>query len=136
MGWSGRGVAATLLFGLFATGCGTDADWVGANPGRPDYIPTQTPIADCGGRNSPDWTLLMSAPPKAETYLRHAEAAKQSKEAGQHDRWYRRNSGEVLLCRNVEESDVGGYSAFWRFREKDGEVIVAESYAWQYVVVN
>jgi hypothetical protein len=52
------------------------------------------------------------------------------------DTWYARKPDEVMLCRYGERTDIGGYHAFWRFREKDGEVIVTESYAWQYIVAD
>jgi hypothetical protein len=59
--------------------------------------------------------------------LRHARVVGRETDGQRDDAWYTRRPGEVLLCRD---------QAFWRFREKDGEVVVAESYAWDYVVVN
>ncbi|MFT3722486.1 MAG: hypothetical protein QM773_02780 [Hyphomonadaceae bacterium] len=127
---------AALLSALLAIGCETDADWVGANPGRLDYWPTQILLADCDGRNGPEWKRLEIAPPDAEVYMLHAEKAAQPNEIRRIDRWYHRGPGEVLLCRSVKDSDIGGYEAYWRFREHEGRVVVAESYAWQYVVAN
>lgn len=127
MGRTGPGVVAALLFVALAAGCETDSDWVGANPGRPDYLPSQFPLAECAGQNGPQWVRLDFAPPRAEQYLRYAEAAKQEHEERRKDTWYVRNPGEIMLCRQVDDSDSGGYSAFWRFREKDDEVVVAES---------
>jgi hypothetical protein len=133
---TGLAVAAAVLTVTLAAGCETDSDWVAAYPGRLDCLPTQHHLAECAGQNGPQWKHLDSAPPKAEEYLRRPEAAAQPNEVGRKDTWYTRKPGEVLLCRSVYDAANGGYSAFWHFREKDGEVIVAESYAWQYVMVN
>jgi hypothetical protein len=118
---------AALLLSTLAAACESDNDWLAANGGRPDFRPTQFgPIAECGGLNDRHWLKLDSAPPNAEVYLQHARVVGWETEV-QRDAWYTRKPGEVLLCRD---------QAFWRFREKDGQVVVAESYAWEYVVVN
>jgi hypothetical protein len=143
-----RMVTGILALGMFAAGCETDSDWLAANGGLPDLVPSQFgPIAPCGGRNDWHWLKLDSAPANAEVYLRHARVVDEAflryapgsaeqGEARNDDTWYTRKPGEVLLCRESEGGPSGGYSAFWRFREKDGQVIVAESYAWNYVIVN
>ena len=128
---------AALLFGALTAGCETDSDWLAANGGLPDYIPTQSGrIAECGGLNDQHWLRLASAPTTAENYLRYVHVIDQETDVRREDKWYTRKPGEVLLCRSAEGPNGGGYQALWRFREKDGHVIVAESYAWSYVVVN
>jgi hypothetical protein len=131
-----RIVTAFLALGALAAGCETDADYLGATGGRIEYQSVMCRVPECAGRNGPDWARLESAPAKGDIYLEHASVVRQGSETGRNDVWYARKPGEVLLCRSVENSDRGGYNAFWRFREKDGAVIVAESYAWQYVMVN
>jgi hypothetical protein len=127
---------AVLMTALLAGGCETSADWIGSNPGKLDYQASQRRLADCAGQNGPQWSRLGSPPANAEKYLQHTEKVAQPQEVGREDVWYTRKAGEVLLCRRVQDSSVGSYAAFWRFREQDAEVIVVESYAWQYVVVN
>lgn len=132
---AGRTTIAVMALGLAAGGCETDSDYLGTTAGRMEYHSVMCPLADCAGRNRPDWTRLTSAPPKVDIYLQHASIVTQEDETGREDVWYARKPGEIMLCRSVEDSSRGSYNAFWRFREKNGEVIVAESYAWQYVTV-
>ncbi len=131
-----RIVTVVMALGGLATGCETDADYLGATGGQIEYHSVMCRVPECGGRNGPDWVRLESAPSKTDIYLQHASVVTQASETGRKDTWYARKTGEVLLCRSVENSDRGGYDAFWRFREKDGAVVVAESYAWQYVMVD
>src|SRR5262245_13066394 len=74
---------ARLLPGLAAAGCETDSDWVAANPGRFDYLSAgRQYMPECAGQNGAQWRRLETAPPKAEEYLRHAQAAVQPHETG------------------------------------------------------
>lgn len=131
-----RIVTAVLALGGLTTGCETDADYLGATGGQIEYHSVMCRVPECGGRNGPDWVRLESAPSKADIYVQHASVVTQASETDRKDTWYARKPGEVLLCRSVAGSDRGGYNAFWRFREEGGKVVVAESYAWQYVMVN
>lgn len=131
MARSGLSAIAVALFGLLAGGCETDSDYLAATGGRIEYYSVMCPMAVCAGQNGPDWVRLEAAPPKADIYLQHASilADDGDRDAKETYTWYARKPGEVMLCRS------GDVNAFWRFREKGGEVIVAESYAWGYVTV-
>lgn len=124
-----RIATTALVLGVLAAGCETDRDYLGATGGRIEYHSILCRVRECAGLNGPDWVRLESAPPKADIYLQHASILAQYGDMDAKDTWYARKPGEVMLCRS------GGVNAFWRFREKDGEVIVAESYAWGYVTV-
>ncbi len=121
--------AVVVLASLLTASCETDSDYLGATGGQIEYYSVMCHLAECAGQNGPDWVRLESAPPKADIYLQHASILARYGDMDAKDTWYARKPGEVMLCRS------GGVNAFWRFREKDGEVIVAESYAWGYLTV-
>lgn len=131
-----RIATTALVLGVLAAGCEADRDYLGATGGRIEYHSILCRVRECAGRNGPDWVRLEAAPSKADIYLQHASVVTQENETGRKDIWYARKPGEILLCRSVQDSERGSYDAFWRFREQDGAVIVAESYAWQYIMVD
>ncbi len=121
--------AVVTIASLLTASCKTDSDYIDATGGRIEYYSVMCRLAECAGQNGPDWVRLESAPAKADIYLQHASILAQDGDPDAKNTWYARKQGEVMLCRS------GSVNAFWRFREKDGEVIVAESYAWGYVTV-